>query len=49
MIREKIISDSLNTFAEWFFAGFSRITGTPTDTDDKSEVFNVSILYKNNC
>jgi hypothetical protein len=27
-IKEKITTDSLNTFAEWSFAGFSRITDT---------------------
>jgi hypothetical protein len=42
MIREEMTADSLG---EWFFAGFSRVTGTPTDADDRSEVFNVSILY----
>lgn len=24
------IVDSVNAFAEWFFAGFTRVTGTPT-------------------
>jgi len=43
-IVEKMTSDSLNTFAEWFFAGFSRVTGTPTNEDDRSEVYNVSTL-----
>ncbi|KAL2440885.1 hypothetical protein ABEF95_008226 [Exophiala dermatitidis] len=42
--RGKIVkqptADSLNTFAEWFFAGFTRVTGTPTDADEKSEVYN---------
>ncbi|KAH0543790.1 hypothetical protein FGG08_001972 [Glutinoglossum americanum] len=32
--------DSVNTYAEWFFAGFSRVTGTPTDKEERSEVFN---------
>jgi len=41
-IVEKPTVDSVNTFAEWFFAGFTRITGTPTDEADKSEVYNVS-------
>jgi len=45
MILEQMTADSLNTYGEWFFAGFSRVTGTPTDADDRSEVFNVSILY----
>jgi hypothetical protein len=43
---EKVIFDSLNTIAEWFFAGFSRVTGTPTLKDDRSEVFDVSILHR---
>jgi hypothetical protein len=43
-IKEKITSDSLNTFAEWFFAGFSRVTDTQTDADDRSEVYDVSTL-----
>ena len=44
MIVEQTTCDSLNTFAEWFFAGFTRVTGTPTDADDRSEVYNVSTL-----
>ena len=43
-LRKKITSDSLNTFAEWFFAGFSRVTETQTDADDRSEVYDVSTL-----
>ncbi|KAI9764073.1 MAG: hypothetical protein M1840_008877 [Geoglossum simile] len=27
-IRDKTTVDSVNTFAEWFFAGFTRVTGT---------------------
>jgi hypothetical protein len=37
----RIMADSLNTFAEWFFAGFTRVTSTPTDERDRSEVYNV--------
>jgi hypothetical protein len=44
MIVERSTAKSLNTFGKWFFAGFSRVTGTPTDADDRSEVYNVSIL-----
>lgn len=44
-IVEKMTSDSLNTFTEWFFAGFERVTGTPIDANDGSEVYNVSILH----
>jgi hypothetical protein len=28
MIVEQTTYDSLNTFAEWFFAGFTRVTDT---------------------
>jgi hypothetical protein len=46
--RGKIVvkptADSANTFAEWFFAGFTRITGTPIDEQDRSEVYKVSAL-----
>jgi hypothetical protein len=45
LIKEKMTCDSLNAFGEWFFAGFTRVTGTPTDFNDRSEVSNVSILY----
>jgi len=44
-ISEKITYDSLNTFAEWFFAGFRHVTDTPINGDDRSEVCNVSTLY----
>jgi hypothetical protein len=43
-IVEKPTADSVNTFAEWFFAGFSRITATPTDEEDWSEVYKVNIF-----
>jgi hypothetical protein len=45
MIQENATCDSLNTFAEWFFAGFTYIIGALTDADDRTEVYNVSILY----
>ena len=45
-IAEIMTCDSLNTFAEWFFAGFSRATGTPTEADDRSEVYDVSTLHR---
>lgn len=32
--------DSVLIAAEWFFAGFCRITGTEVETDDRSEVYN---------
>src|SRR5256714_15309996 len=43
-IREKISCDPLNTFAEWFFTGFSRVTDTPINDDDRSKVYNVRTL-----
>ena len=45
-IRGEITSDSLNTFTEWFFAGFSRVTDTPTNADNRSEVYKVSTLHR---
>jgi hypothetical protein len=41
-IVELPTADSLNTFLEWFFAGFTRVTGTQTNAEDRSEVYNVS-------
>jgi hypothetical protein len=44
--RGKIVKestdDSVNTFAEWFFAGFICVIGTPTDAEERSEVYNVN-------
>jgi hypothetical protein len=34
--------DSINTNAEWFFAGFTRITGTVINEEDRAEVYKVS-------
>jgi hypothetical protein len=45
MVVEQSTAKSLNTFRKWFFAGFSRVTGTPTDADNRNGVFNVSMLY----
>ena len=40
---KKIPADeSLNSFAEWFFAGFTRVTGTVIGKTERSEVYNVS-------
>ena len=41
-IQEEVTCDSLNTFAEWFFAGFSRVTDTPTNDDDRREIYDIS-------
>ena len=37
-------ADSVVTYAEWFFAGFTRVTRTPTDENERSEVFNLCLL-----
>jgi len=34
-------ADSINIAAEWFFAGFTRVTGTDTVEEERSEVYNV--------
>ena len=39
---ERPTVDSINSVPEWFFAGFTRITGTDTDEEERSEVYNVS-------
>jgi hypothetical protein len=39
---EVVVSDSLNTIVEWFFASPGRVTDTPTHEDDRSEVYNVA-------
>jgi len=38
----EVTADSTNTFMEWFFAGFTRVTKTPTDPKDRSEIYHVS-------
>ena len=45
-LHKRSTVDTVNTHAEWFFAGFSRVTGTPTDEGDRSEVYNVCVPYK---
>lgn len=43
---EKPAVDFINIVTEWFFAGFTRVTGTETDAEQRSEVYNVSpFLY----
>jgi hypothetical protein len=41
---ERPTADSINIFAEWFFASFTRITSTPIVKEDRSEVYNVNAL-----
>jgi hypothetical protein len=33
--NERPTADLVNTFTQWFFTGFARITGTPTDEEAK--------------
>jgi hypothetical protein len=35
--------DFVNIVAEWFFAGFTRVTGTDTNEEERTEVYNVSL------
>ena len=41
-IDERSIDESLNSFTEWFFAGFTRMTGTGVNETERREVYNVS-------
>jgi hypothetical protein len=37
--------ESINTVVEWFFAGFTRCTGTETDEENRSEVYNAGCPF----
>jgi hypothetical protein len=41
-LTEKPTTDSIDAVAECFFTGFTRVTGTETDAEQRSEVYNVS-------
>ena len=41
---ERITVDLVNTFAEWYFAGFTRVTGNLVDEEDRRAVYDLSIL-----
>ena len=47
-VVQRTTADLVDTFAEWFsfcfFAGFTRVTGTPTDGEERSEVYIVSLV-----
>jgi hypothetical protein len=32
-------ADAICTVGEWFFAGFTRVTGTDTKAEDRSEIY----------
>ena len=34
--------NSVGTVAEWFFAGFTRVTGTAVKEEDRNEAYHVS-------
>ena len=40
-IKNKTTVDSVKTFAEWFFAGFTRVTGTVISEDYRSAIYQV--------
>ncbi len=42
LLTQEPTVDFVNTVAEWFFAGCTRVTGTETDAEERSEVNNVS-------
>ena len=44
-IRDKTTVHSVNTFAEWFFAGFTRVTGTVISEDYMSAIYEVRLLW----
>ena len=39
---EQITVDSVNTFAEWFFAGFTRVIGNLINEEDRRAVYDVN-------
>ena len=44
--QQKVTVDSMNTFAEWFFAGFARVTGNRINEEDRRAVYDVSTCRK---
>src|SRR5437763_12909737 len=41
-IEKRLTEESFNSFAEWFFAGLTRVTGTVADETESMEVNNMS-------
>jgi len=39
--KKRPTADVIYTDGEWFFAGFTRVTGTDTKAEDRSEVYYV--------
>ena len=44
-IKDETTVDSVKTFAEWFFAGFTRVTGTIISEDYRSAIYGVRLLW----
>ena len=44
-IKDKTTVDSVKTFAEWFFAGFTRVTGTVISEDYRSAIYEVRSFW----
>ena len=42
--RQLVTVDSMNTFTEWFFAGFARVTGNRIEEEDRYAVYDVNTL-----
>jgi len=40
--QKKITVDSINTFAEWFFAGFARVTSNRIDKKNRCAIYDIS-------
>jgi hypothetical protein len=43
--KYKPTADAICTVGEWFFAGFTRVTGTNTKAEDRSEVYYVMFPF----
>lgn len=41
LIADTTTADSVNTTAEWFFAGFQRVTGNEYSSEDRSAIYHV--------
>jgi hypothetical protein len=43
-IKDETTVDSVKTFAEWFFAGFTRVTGTVVSDDYRKGIYAVRLV-----
>ena len=44
LLDDRAPADSTCIFAEWFFAGFQRLTGTAVDENERSDVYGVGVF-----